>query len=1104
MKKLSLLALALLLGGLTSARADLSGYQFYVGTGSGTNMASATTIIGNGVDDGTSGIQNIGFTFVFNGVSYTQYSVSSNGAMRLGSTTVTGGFGNSLTATLPMIAGFYDDMHTGVYDAGGYVKAVVTGSAPNRVLSIEWRVRAYGSSLGTEAEIYRWQVRLYETSNKIEFYYSKMRSDYTTSASIGIAASGTANDFISVTPGSPISFSRTAINNSANIGSTTNAFNANLLLTFSPCLANVSIAGNPAQGGTLAMNEGDSLLLNREVSNGEDQTFQPFTVSLGGAIPACASRQYIYLVTGTFAADYSISPQVGVLNDGQTNTPQLTFRPSGLGVRTATLIVLDDNGFFRTYNLAGVGVPRIAWIGNPAQGGTPELNDADLLMQSVEVNRNSSGSFTPITIKNNGANLSAPPAQVTYTIIDPTGQYSISPTSASLSAGQSSTPTITFTPTLTGEQRALLRVNADGEVRTFSLAAYSLAPSAEFTLDGTPVVSGATFFNRTVLCMSDIVTVPVTIRNTNRVNVEVNEIIVYATDSEIRQGAPPYPILRDQFGDRMRSIEYILTEQPGQAPYLKNPRPSLPVVIAPGETKTLYLNYLPISPGFRFARMFIRTNSENFTGAEIGSYDPGSTPVQIEGLFNIDLFGKAIGSKIAGENDEKLPRPLTFDDVDIREREVAKTWVQNNGECDLLISKSEVRIMNGDVNEFELLSVFPNTSVSGDNYVFPPGTGDSIVAAFAPATFGSRRASIRLVTNDSTLVLPGVSERGAYYLDLYGVGKVGLEARNLRLNPAVIDGESSHGTMSIENTSGEAVTVIGIEIVGGNGEIVEDGAKPWPSLPVVLVPGQQLDLGFALVPAAGGAEGVREAQARLLLNNGDTVVAVISGYAGKRTLAVSPGAAFTTTKIAVGELARTVVVLSNTGTLPVRLNDPAITGVNKDDYTISPLRRRVLEPGQIEVFELTYVPQVPGASSAQLEFGSNATNGLLTVQLGGEASSTIHVDDPSGSSATQVTPGADLSRASAALAIDRLTFRSVAPNPARSLVDVTFVVPGQGTVELGLYDATGALVKMVDKGDFAQGEHTLRVDLTGLSSGTYYCALRQGDHLVTRTVTVVR
>src|SRR5690606_223282 len=103
-------------------------------------------------------------------------------------------------------------------------------------------------------------------------------------------------------------------------------------------------------------------------------------------------------------------------------------------------------------------------------------------------------------------------------------------------------------------------------------------------------------------------------------------------------------------------------------------------------------------------------------------------------------------------------------------------------------------------------------TADGQQYMFAPGETDEITVRFTPTRSGSRRASMWISSSDSTVLQPGVSERGTIYLDVYGVGKVGLEARDVMLRPAVIDGAVSTGDVVVENTSAELVSINAVSI----------------------------------------------------------------------------------------------------------------------------------------------------------------------------------------------------------------------------------------------------------------------------------------------------
>ncbi len=167
-------------------------YSFSTDTnGTLDSMTGSTQLIGSSSDDGASSVTPIGFSFTFNGVSYTQFSVNANGLMRLGSSAVGTSFSNTTTnagTNSPALMPYWDDLATGT---NGSVRYVVTGTAPNRILKVEWFVTVPRATGGTAAG--RFQAWLYENTNVIEYIYgSGMVANTTNSgASIGLAASST-------------------------------------------------------------------------------------------------------------------------------------------------------------------------------------------------------------------------------------------------------------------------------------------------------------------------------------------------------------------------------------------------------------------------------------------------------------------------------------------------------------------------------------------------------------------------------------------------------------------------------------------------------------------------------------------------------------------------------------------------------------------------------------------------------------------------------------------------------------------------------------------------------------------------------------------------
>ena len=167
-------------------------------SGTYTANTGGTTLIGSGVDESYSGAQNIGFTFTLGCNTYTQFKASSNGWMSLG-TSATGAMYPNDLATVnqgPLLAPLWDDLATSGAGAGN-VNYVLTGSAPNRVLTVEWLRMAWDYT-NAQASV-SFQVKLYETSNIIEYVYrQETNAPVAASASVGLNGGSLATDFYSL------------------------------------------------------------------------------------------------------------------------------------------------------------------------------------------------------------------------------------------------------------------------------------------------------------------------------------------------------------------------------------------------------------------------------------------------------------------------------------------------------------------------------------------------------------------------------------------------------------------------------------------------------------------------------------------------------------------------------------------------------------------------------------------------------------------------------------------------------------------------------------------------------------------------------------------
>ena len=181
------------------------------------NMSGGTTqLIGPSTKDVSSGVTNIGFVFNFMGITYTQFSVNSNGQLRLGSTPISGtGISNAAPdqSLLVPVSGGNSIL------ASGKVHFKVTGTSPNQIFIVEWKdLTIPNPIIDNNPPIIEFnptqvQVSLYETSGLIEFKYGSVFNNSVPSVyrATFISSGNTANtvkyigsDLISAIDASPV------------------------------------------------------------------------------------------------------------------------------------------------------------------------------------------------------------------------------------------------------------------------------------------------------------------------------------------------------------------------------------------------------------------------------------------------------------------------------------------------------------------------------------------------------------------------------------------------------------------------------------------------------------------------------------------------------------------------------------------------------------------------------------------------------------------------------------------------------------------------------------------------------------------------------------
>lgn len=232
-----------------SAQAQtVANYFFTPSNGTFIPLSGATVqngVTGDAYDDFYP-LAPIGFNFTFDGTVYTQVSASTKGWMSFGSL-ASPNSQNSLTdrGVRPLVAPLWDDTSINSFTGtSGSVSYLTAGTAPNRVFTMQW-LNVNWAYLAL-APVVSYQVKLYETTNTVQFVYRQEAGAIYTfipsfGASIGLAGAATGS-FLSLSDSgaTPTASSTTETTNISTKPATGQIYTFSPL---APTAAIVSVAG---------------------------------------------------------------------------------------------------------------------------------------------------------------------------------------------------------------------------------------------------------------------------------------------------------------------------------------------------------------------------------------------------------------------------------------------------------------------------------------------------------------------------------------------------------------------------------------------------------------------------------------------------------------------------------------------------------------------------------------------------------------------------------------------------------------------------------------------------------------------------------------------
>lgn len=146
---------------------QITGYTFSQSTDTYIEISDGTTLGDVNNDEQVFNAIPIGFNFNYNGTIYDVVSISVNGFIAMGSTVSTSNVAISSGASNNVIVALNRDLKS---RTDGSLSSQLLGTAPYRVFTIQWH-NYKRTPTSTANDTLNFQIKLYETTNKITFNY---------------------------------------------------------------------------------------------------------------------------------------------------------------------------------------------------------------------------------------------------------------------------------------------------------------------------------------------------------------------------------------------------------------------------------------------------------------------------------------------------------------------------------------------------------------------------------------------------------------------------------------------------------------------------------------------------------------------------------------------------------------------------------------------------------------------------------------------------------------------------------------------------------------------------------------------------------------------
>lgn len=694
----------------------------------------------------------------------------------------------------------------------------------------------------------------------------------------------------------------------------------------------------------------------------------------------------LVLIDGTFASDFLVSadPDASVAAGGST-TFDITFSPSGSGLRTASVTIFSDdsNHPSYTFNIQGTGAPQpaIQITGNnvllandgsntPAVGENTDFGSAVNGAQTV--------SETFVVTNNGTAPLNIASGGITFSGADAADFSTAATLPVSIQPGASWSFDVDFLPTSAAAENADVLIASDDP----NVASYDIALTGTGIDSGVAQVSG----NGQVIPKDSPSASP--FNDTNFGKVEVNTGKISKTFTITNIGSDDLTFTADLAVAGGNAGDFTISNAPQNTD-----------VLTPGSSATFQVAFDPAATGLRTTTLTITT-------------DDG-----IDTTYTFVLQGQGVnapsmqvqGAGLAIPSGDMAPRPADRTDFGSTEianasKAITKTFtIKNVGSAALSLSGTpKVKITGSNATDFAVITQ-PGASVAA-------GGQTTFSIRYVPAAEGPSTATVSIASNDAT--------QSPYTFAITGEGVASGVMGVKGNNTAIANGDLTPSTSDFTDLGGVDVSS---GTITKTFTIFNSGSAPLSltGSPVVTITGADAgDFAISTQPASSklaakngsttfsvqfdpSAAGTRFATINIASDdpNADVFTYSIQGTglvspimnvkggttpttisSGDTTPSAADGTDFGAVEQGNGTVTRTFTI-NNTGAGVLRLINPRVAIDNTTDFTI------VAQPSD-------RIAAGSGSSSFQIKFDPQGGTGVKTGNI------TITSDDPTAPSYT--------------------------------------------------------------------------------------------------------